>query len=786
MNYRSLLQPAIWLLTLVALALPCTAVSDDSFLVEDIELVGLQRIQDGTVFNYLPISLGDRVDSQRIAQAIRALFATGFFDDVEMRRDGGVLVIVMQERPTIARFSISGNKDIKDEDLRRVLRGIGLAEGRIFNQSVLDNVELELRRQYFSRGKYGVHVDSDVREISNNMVAITIVIREGLVARNREINFIGNESFDDARLRREFELNTRNWLSWLRNDDQYSREKLQGDLESLRSFYMDQGYANFSVQSTQVAISPDRKDVYITINLEEGNLYTFGEIALSGDLIVGEEELRRFLYLTPGNTFSRVALTNSVELINLRLGQEGFAYSEVTPLPEIDHERRVVDLTLHVNPGSRVYVRRVFFTGSDRTDDETYRREMRQLEGTWLQSGMIDRSKFRLQRLPFVETVEIETVPVPGTDDLVDVEIDIKERNPGDFNFGVGFSGAAGILLNAGLTHSNFLGRGLRTSIELARSEFNENYSVGYIDPYWTTNGISRNINVFYRSMDSLFLRASPFVMNAYGLSMGFGVPVSEFNRFNIGLSLRDTEIIATLLSASELRSWVQNPNHGKTFTQEDPFFPGEDFAWGTRFRTLELTGGFVTDTRNRAIFADRGSMREYSFEVTIPPSEISYIVAAFSNESYFRLTDNLTLSFKGGIRAGTSYGDTSLIPPYKHFFGGGPDTIRGFRENWLGPRDSFDRPYGGNILLYGQMELIIPPPLERMRDKSRLSIFLDAGNVYQGRDNIELSQLRASAGIAVTWIAPIGAMKFSFAVPFRRQAGDETERFQFSIGSAF
>ncbi len=786
MNYRSFLQPAIWLLTLVLLAMPSAGVSDDGFVVEDIELVGLQRIQDGTVFNYLPVSIGDRVDSQRIAQSIRALFATGFFDDVEMRRDGGVLVIVLRERPTIARFSVTGNKDIKDEDLRRVLRGIGLAEGRIFNQSVLDGVELELRRQYFSRGKYGVRVESDVREISNNMVAVTIVIREGLVARIREINFIGNESFDDDRLRREFELSTRNWLSWLRNDDQYSREKLQGDLESLRSFYMDQGYANFSVQSTQIAISPNRKDVYVTVNIDEGDLYTFGEVALSGNLVVGEEELRRFMYIVPGNTFSRAALTGTVELINMRLGQEGFAYSDVTPLPEIDHERRVVDFTLHVNPGSRVYVRRISFTGSDRTDDETYRREMRQLEGTWLQSSMIDRSKFRLQRLPFVESVEIETEPVPGTDDLVDVEVEIKERNPGDFNFGVGYSGAAGVLLNAGLTHTNFLGRGLRTDISVGRSEFNEDYSLGYTDPYWTTNGISRSLNVFYRSMDSLFLRSSPFVMNAYGMSVGFGIPVSEFNRFNVGLSLRDTEIIATLASANELRNWVQVPSHGNNFTQDDPLFPGVPFAWGTEFRTLELTGGFVTDTRNRAIFADRGSMREYSFEVTIPPSEISYVVAAFTNQSYFPISENLTLSVRAGVRAGRAYGDSVQIPPYKHFFGGGPDTVRGFRESWLGPQDSLGRPYGGNILLYGQLELIVPPPLERMRDTTRFSLFVDAGNVFQGRDNIELSQVRASAGIAVTWIGPMGAMKFSFGVPFQSQPGDETERFQFSIGSAF
>lgn len=783
-------RPLLWLLIASCLAWHGPAAASDPFVVEDIEIVGLQRIPDGTLFNYLPVSIGDELDAARVAQAVRALYATAFFDDVELRRDGSTLIVVVKERPTIALFSISGNREISDEDLRRVLRDVGLTEGRIYNPSVLENVQTELRRQYFSRGRYGMQVDTRVRELANNTVSITVTIREGLVARIRDISFVGNEVFSDDRLQRELESSTRNWLSWLRGDDQYSREKLQGDLETLRSFYMDRGYASFMVHSTQVAISPDKKEVYITINLEEGALYTIGDITFVGNLIVPEEELKALLTVERGSTFSLGAITQSIEWMTMRLGLEGYAYAEVTPLPEVDTETKTVGLTLHVQPGSRVYVRRIEFSGNPGTNDETYRREMRQLEGAWLQSGAIERSRIRLQRLPFVERVEIDTTPVPGTEDLVDIDIDITERNPGDFNFGIGYSSAFGMMLNTGLTHTNFLGRGQRVQLELGRSQFDESYSVSFTEPYLTANGVSATAVLFYRSMDSLFVRSSPFVMNSYGGSFLFGLPISEYNRVNVGFSLRETEMIASLLSSDQMRAWVTNPNHGRRYTIEEEDFlnPGEmvEVAWGTEFRTFELLAGFVTDTRDRVIFASSGTRREYHMEVTLPFSDVNYVTGRISNESYFRINDNLTLMARAGISAGRALGGAQSIPPYKHFFGGGPDTVRGYREMWLGPRDSFERPFGGNILTFGQVELILPPPFEGMRDNARISVFYDVGNVFSGRNNINLGQMRMSAGLAVTWLAPIGALKFSLAFPFRDHPNDETEKFQFSIGSAF
>lgn len=786
MNHRTILRLFCWLSIAVCMAGPAVADTIEPFVVEDIEFIGLQRIPDGTVFTYLPVSVGDTMDAERIQQALRALYATGFFDDITMTRERNSLVIEFRERPTIALFSISGNREISDEELRNVLREIGLTEGRVLNRSVLEGMQTELQRQYFARGRYGMQVETTITDLPSNTVAVAIEIREGLVARIRQISFVGNNTFDDDLLRGEFELRPTNWLSWLRADDQYSREGLQGDLETLRDYYMNRGYAGFNVRSTQVAISPDKKDVFITINIEEGEVYTFGEISLAGNLIVPEEDLRQYLSVQQGSTFSRIAITQSTEFMQLRLGEEGYAFAEVAPIPEFNDEERTVDVVLFVNPGSRVYVRHITFDGGSGTDDETYRREMRQLEGAWLQSASIERSRVRLQRLPFVESVEIETVPVPGSEDLVDVEVEIEERNPGDFRFGVGYSSAYGILADASLTHSNFLGRGYNTQIQLARSNFDENYVFGFVDPYMTTSGISGSYTLFYRSLDSLYVRSSPFLMDTYGGSFTAGIPISEFNQINIGLALRNTEMIATTLSSQELRDWTTNPNHGDNFIVPDPFDSLLIGGWGTQFRTVELLAGFVTDTRNRTIFATRGHRREYSFEVAIPPSDISYVIGSFTNESYFPLTDSLTLMARAGISIGEPLGSADRIPPYKHFFAGGPETVRGYREIWLGPQDSLGRPYGGNILMFGQFEVILPPPFEAMRDSARISAFYDIGNVYQGRSNIDLGELRMSAGIAVTWLAPIGAMKLSIAFPFRRQPGDETERFQFSVGSAF
>lgn len=788
MTDRIPLRPLAWLPIAMCLACPpaVTAQQEDSFVVEDIEIHGLQRITEGTLYNYLPVSIGDELTPARTAQALRALFATAFFRDVELRRDGDTLVIVVVERPTIAHFSVEGNKDIKDEELRDVLRGIGLAEGRIFNRSVLEGVEVELRRQYFSNGKYGVTVDTTLTELENNTVSIRIDISEGRAARIKRINFVGNDSFDGDSLRDALELSEPNWLSWYRKDDQYSREKLQGDLESLRSWYMDRGYANFDLESVQVAISPDKRDMYITLAVNEGERYTFGDnMEVGGELVVPREELRRLILPQPGESFARRRVTETTEWMGVRLGEEGYANAEISPIPEFDHESKTVDFVFFVQPGRRMFVRRIEFSGADGTNDETFRREMRQLEGTWLRTSAIERSKVRLQRLPFVEEVELEPTPVPGSPDLVDLEVEIEERTPGNFNFGFGYSDAYGLILNTGITHANFLGEGKRAQIDLNRSGFSESYLFNYLDPYWTTGGINRSIGLFYRDIDQLFAQGSPFFMNSYGLSVSFGIPTSEFNAYNLGIAVRDSEIVASTNSSQTLIDWVQNPNHGDTFEDLDPNFPILN-RWGTHFRTLELTGGWQHDTRNRSIFATRGTLYRATAEVAVPPSEVTYAVVGLRNERYFPLTDSLTLAYNAEANVAFGTGSTDGAPPYKKFFGGGPDSVRGYRESWLGPLDATGRPEGGSIRMYVQSELILPIPMEALKNSSRFSLFFDVGNVFQNRNEVALDELRMSAGIGVTWLAPMGAMKFSLAHAINPQPGDDTETFQFTLGSSF
>lgn len=787
MTDRNNMRPLVWLLLSVCLAGPVTAYAQPaSFVVREIEVVGLQRITEGTLFNYLPVNIGDELTPSRVQQSIRSLFATEFFRDVELLRDGDKLIVNVVERPTIALFAVEGNKDIKDKELRDVMRGIGLAEGRIFNRSVLDGVETELRRQYFANGKYAMTVETTITDLANNTVAIKLVISEGKAARIQRINFIGNDSFSDDELRDALELKEPNWLSWYRKDDQYSREKLRGDLETLRSYYMDRGYADFDVDSVQVAISPDRRDMYVTINVREGDQYTFGDsLEISGKMVVPEEQLRALIVAQPGQPFSLRRVTESGEYMGMRLGESGYANAEITPIPELNKEHKTVDIVFYVEPGQRVYVRRIEFTGAESINDETLRREMRQLEGTWMSTSALERSKVRLQRLPYIEEVELESVPVPGSSDLVDVEVTTKTRTPGDFNFGLGYSEAYGLIVNAGITHANFLGEGKRVRLDLSRSEFSESYVIDHNDPYWTVDGISRSVGIFYRNIDQLFAQGAPLFMNTVGANLSFGIPLSEYSYISVGASVRDTEVVANLASSTRFIDWVTNPNHGDNFEHIDIINPFNSHV-GTRFKTLELTGGWAHDTRNRSIFATRGSLYSVSAEIAVPPSEIKYFVGTALNERYFPITDSLTYAYKAEANVATGIGSTESAPPYKVFFVGGPDTVRGFREHWLGPKDSTGRPDGGNIRFYMQNELILPVPMERLKNSSRFSLFVDVGSVFRGRDNVDLDELRVSAGVSATWLAPLGAMKFSIAFPVRHGPDDQVERFQFTLGSSF
>jgi len=780
----------------LSLLLPTAQAQQDALVVRDIRVEGLQRISEGTVFNYLPVNIGDRLDQQRVQEALRAVYATEFFRDVEVRWDNGTLVIAVAERPSIESFTISGNKDIKTEDLEEPLARIGLKAGRIFNRSVLEEVEQSLTDQYFSQGKYAATVSTEVEELSDNRVSIAINIKEGDRARIRQINVVGNKSFKDKELLDAFSLQTPNLLSFIRQDDRYSREALSGDLESLRSYYMDRGFADFQIESTQVAISPNKEDIYITVNLVEGERYEVSDVRLAGELVLAEEALTPYVIVKPGQTYSQQLITQSAELIRLRLGEEGYAFANVEPVPELDREAKKVALTLYVEPKNRVYVRRINFNGAASVNDEVFRREMRQFEGGYLSSNRVERSRIRLQRLPYIEAVDVETTPVPGTPDLVDVDFEITEGLPGQFGGGVGFSESQGLILNGNFVHTNFLGTGNRVAADINTGRFRTIYSVSHTNPYSTLNEVSRTVSFSYRDITQFTADASNFETQTFSASVEYGYPLTEFQRIIFGLTWNRAELLASTFSSFQAQEWVLlNGNQ----------FPVSDNTLGTGFDTFELVAGWIYDSRNRALFADRGGRQRLLLGGTIPGSDVEYYTITYTGLQYVPLTRYFTLALNAEISYGDAFGDSFSIPPFKRFFGGGPNSIRAYRENTLGPRDSFGNPYGGNLLTAAQAELILPIP-QKWRSRFRISAFYDIGGVFDTggvtffeQDGIskisydfDASELKQSVGIAAEWLAPLGLFRFSYGFALNpqdadgRRFGDETEGFQFNIGGAF
>jgi outer membrane protein insertion porin family len=778
------------------LAVAPMAQSQDSLIVRDIRVEGLQRISEGTVFNYLPVNIGDRLDQQRVQEALRAVYATEFFRDVEVRWDNGTLVIAVAERPSIESFTISGNKDIKTEDLEEPLARIGLKAGRIFNRSVLEEVEQSLTDQYFSQGKYAATVSTEVEDLPDNRVRIAINIKEGDRARIRQINLVGNSSFKDKELLDAFALQTPNLLSFIRQDDRYSREALSGDLESLRSYYMDRGFADFQIESTQVAISPNKEDIYITVNLIEGERYKISDVRLAGELVLDEEALNPYVIVKPGQTYSQQLITQSAELIRLRLGEEGYAFANVEPVPELDRESKTVGLTLYVEPKNRVYVRRINFNGAASVNDEVFRREMRQFEGGYLSSNRVERSRVRLQRLPYIENVEVETTPVPGTPDLVDVDFEITEGLPGQFGGGVGFSESQGLILNGNFVHTNFLGTGNRVAADINTGRFRTIYSISHTNPYSTLNEVSRTVSFSYRDITQFTADASNFETQTFSASIEYGYPLTEFQRIIFGLTWNRAELLASTFSSFQAQEWVLlNGNQ----------FPVSDNTLGTGFDTFELVAGWIYDSRNRALFADRGGRQRLLLGGTVPGSDVEYYTITYTGLQYLPLTRYFTLALNAEISYGDAFGDSSSIPPFKRFFGGGPNSIRAYRENTLGPRDSFGNPYGGNLLTAAQAELILPIP-QKWRSRFRISAFYDIGGVFDTggvtffeQDGIskisydfDASELKQSVGLAAEWLAPLGLFRFSYGFALNpqdgdgRRFGDEVEGFQFNIGGAF
>jgi outer membrane protein insertion porin family len=735
------------------------------FKVQDIEIEGLQRIESGTVYTYLPIKVGDQFDQGRSAEILRELYKTGFFSDVSLYRRGQVLVVKVKERPAIADIKFSGNKDISDEDLSNALKGVGIAKGRVFNRSILERLENELRQQYFARGKYNVKVDTHVSKLPRNRVEISIEITEGEVAKIKQINIVGNQDFDDRELKEDFDSGIPPWYLFFSNKDQYSKPKLAGDLEKLRTQYLDQGYLKFNIDSTQVSITPDKKDIYITINIDEGDKYRVSEVKLAGNFIVPKEELEKLLTIHAGDIFARSKVVNTADAISKRLGSEGYAFANINPVPEIDEQKREVSLTFFVDPGQRVYVRRINFLGNDSTRDEVFRREMRQLEGGWYSLKNIELSKRRLERLSYVESVDIKTQRVPEIADQVDLDITVKERLAGTFSVGAGYSQSQGALFNLALTMDNFIGTGKQVGVRVDNSKINTIYSFSYTNPYYTIDGISRGVSISYTETDANEADISDYNADQFAASINYGIPLTEVNTIRAAAQVEHIRISTTSQTPDEIIDFLEDNGH--------------------KFTDFSLTGSFIHDTRNRTVFADVGNLQRINLEVTVPGSELNYYKVDYQHQVFFPLADWLTASLDGRVAYGKSYRGTSDLPFFEKYYAGGLRTVRGYESNSLGPRDSNDEPFGGNFRVLSSAELMFPALFFEDARNVRLGVFFDAGNVFASVDDFEFNELRTAVGVSMTWLSPVGALTFSLAKALNDKTNDG-EPFQFSVGTVF
>jgi outer membrane protein insertion porin family len=660
-----------------------------SFVVGDIRVEGLQRVTEGTVFNYLPVNIGDTLSEQRVREAVRALYDTGFFRDVELRRDGSTLIIVVNERPTIESFQIKGNKDIKTEDLSKSLRNVGLSQGKTFDRSVLEDVKGFLQDQYGARGKYAAKIETKVEEVPGNKVKINIDIVEGKRAKIRQINIVGNHTFKEKDILETLELKTPNLLSFYKQDDRYSRESLQGDLEKLRSFYMDRGYANFEVESTQVAIAPEKDDIFITVNVNEGDVFKVKEVKLAGTFVVPEALLRRYLVVRPGDTFSRKIITATQELLQNRLGEDGFAFAKVDPVPTPvgDPANKELSLTFFVDPGNRVYVRHIAFNGVTKINDEVLRREMRQLEGGWLSNTALDRSKQRLERLPYIKKVESETKPVAGSADLVDVTYDIEEGPSAQLGGGIGYSESQSFILSGNYADANFLGTGRRVSVDLNSGRYSKVYGISVTEPYLTANNVGFTTNISYRDQTQFVSASSDFSSQTMGAGFDIGYPISENQGLRFGFQFQRSDLLVSAgSSAPQAVWWVQHNGNSDqrclTLQRVEVACNAPDRYYefnGTQYNTLEFTTYWNYDSRNRSLFADRGQRHSLGLSYALPGvSDVEYFVASYEFVKYVPLFGRFTLQLGADLAYGFDIGETTALPPYRQFYAGGPDTVRG------------------------------------------------------------------------------------------------------------
>jgi outer membrane protein insertion porin family len=753
-------------LFLFAVCFVSTSTAAEPFVVDDIRLEGLQRISAGTVFNYLPIKVGDRVDEKRTGEALRALYKTGFFRDVRIEREGDSLVVFLHERPSIASIEFSGNKELSTEALLQSLEQEGFAQGRVFNRSTFDQVEQELKRAYFAVGKYGVKITSTITPLERNRVGVSFEISEGSVATIKQINIVGNSVYDDDDLVDLFTLETTGFWSWITDADQYSKQKLSADLETLRSFYLDNGYINFNIDSTQVSITPDKKDVYVTINITEGNQFTVSEIRMAGEILVPQDVLFELVVVEHGDIFSRQKITETSANISDWLGNEGYAFANINAVPEIDDENKQVALTFFLDPGKRVYVRRVNFKGNTSTEDHVLRREMRQLEGAWISTGAIERSKERLERLGFFEEVNVETPAVPGTTDQVDVNFSVKEQSSGSLIIGAGFSQVTGISFNIGLEERNFLGTGNRVSATFNNSDINRTFAVGWTDPYFTQDGVSLSVDAYIRKINAANANLADYDLDELGFRLGTSLPISEFNKVDLSINPQRTEFIPGLMPSDEVTDFFNET--------------------GGEYTTYTLSVGWANHTRDSFLLPTKGSLISLVGNVATPGGDLTYYKVNFRYQQIIDLTRLFALRFDTELGYGDGYGDTQDLPLTQNYFAGGIRSVRGYEGNTLGPRDSLGQPIGGDRKLTGTLELILPLPFIRDSKAFRITTFVDAGNVFGPGQSFDFSELRTSAGISGIWISPFGPLTVSFGWPLNDQPGDDIQNFQFTLGTAF
>ena len=752
---------------IIAFLVTCDAWALEPFTVSDIRVEGIQRIEAGTVFNYLPIKVGDRIDEKISRDSIEILFSTGFFNDVELKQDGQVLVVIVTERPSIASIEYSGNKDIRDEAIEEALTSTGFTEGQIFNQPLLERLVQTIRERYFSTGRYSATVVPTVTPLERNRVSINLQIDEGQVAKIRKLRIIGNASFEDGELLDLLDLGEDSWLSFLSSSSKYSKEKLNASLESIRSHYLDRGYMTFEIESSDVAISQNKQDIFLTITIVEGDLYRIGQVGLEDVGGILREGLFEEYKPRSGTPFSRKTVIETRTKLEESLADDGFAFANVNAIPETDEENKTVDFTFVVDPGPLVYVRRINIRGNSSTRDEVIRREMRQLEGSEFSASNIRRSKERIRRLGYFDDVNMDIATVPGTVDQVDVDVTVSERATGNFLFGVGYSGSDGLILQAEVNRENLFGSGRQVKLKIDHSDVNKFYELGYTNPYFTPDGISLGIFAELEDIDTAEATSADYVSDTVGVGAKSRIPISEHNAFHLRAGFEQIELEATESTPSEYSSFIDR-------------FPESD--------NFTLTAGVTRDTRDSIFFPAKGYLRRASAEFAFPGSDLEYYKLTLRGRWYRSVTDNLVISFKGNVGYGDGYGDTSELPFFKNYYAGGPGTVRGYDSRSLGPRsiDSANDTLGGTKRIIASTELVFPVPGMKDSRDQRLSLFFDAGQVFGDDESVHLEDLRYGAGIGFNWFSPVGPLSLSYAMPFNDETGDDLEKLQFTLGALF